>query len=130
MGVQCVGHISRAPLWQGEDRDSSDEEWSSAYAALDPMSKIGWGNRGIVVNGGGAQLVRDVLLAADVMHEEAMSAMDGNEEDDEDIECNGDYDPAPCEPPLLEGCLQADGSADGTFEGVKGGVTFTSAFSY
>ena len=77
-GMQCAMHVTLHLLWQGEDRDSSDEEWSNAYAALGPMAQIGWLNRGIPTNGGAAKLVRDVFVAADAMHEEAMSEMDGN----------------------------------------------------
>lgn len=121
MGVQSCIPLSRLGLWQGEDRDSSDEEWSSAYAALDPMSRIGWGNRSVQVNGGAAEMVRDAFLAADVMHEEAMSAMDGNEEDDQEIEQNGADVAQAGEPIATEGCLEAECSADGSSQGEGGG---------
>lgn len=60
--------------------DSSDEEWEAAYAALDPKDQIGWGNRRGQVAEVGANLVRDVFTAADQLHENAMSEMDGNSE--------------------------------------------------
>jgi len=65
---------------QGEPRDSSDEEWEAAYAALDPVFQCGWGNRITEGNEVGAQLVRDVFEAADEMHDNAMSEMEGNTE--------------------------------------------------
>lgn len=84
---------------------------------MDPMAQIGWGNRSVQVNRGAAQPVRDVFVAADVMHEEAMSAMDGNAEDNEEIEGNGDY-VAPTRAPMnTEGSMEAEYSADGSFEG-------------
>ena len=65
-------------LWQEEDRDSSDEEWDAAYAALDPIAQLGWRNRSGGVNAVGADLLRDVFAAADEMHENAMSEVEGN----------------------------------------------------
>lgn len=65
-------------LRQGEDRDSSDEEWEAAYNALDPIAQLGWRNRRAEVNAVGGNLVRDVFVAADEMHENAMSQMEGN----------------------------------------------------
>jgi hypothetical protein len=65
-------------LRQGEDRDSSDEEWEAAYNALDPIAQLGWRNRWAEVNAVGGDLVRDVFVAADEMHENAMSQMEGN----------------------------------------------------
>ena len=65
-------------MWQGEERNSSDEEWEAAYAALDPIARIGWVNRCAPTTAVGAQLVRDVFQAADAMHDNAMSEMDGN----------------------------------------------------
>ena len=65
-------------MWQGEPRDSSDEEWEAAYAALDPVQQIGWRNRRGQTNEVGERLVRDVFEAADAVHEHAMSEVDGN----------------------------------------------------
>ena len=65
-------------LCQGEERDSSDDEWDIAYAAMDPRSQLGWGNTHVEVEGPAAQLVRDVFVAADAMHDDAMSHMGGN----------------------------------------------------
>lgn len=69
--------------WQGEERDSSDEEWEAAYAALDPSAQVGWGHRRGQVTEVGANLVRDLFAAADTMHDHAMSEMDGNTEMEE-----------------------------------------------
>lgn len=60
---------------QGEERDSSDEEWANAYAAMDPISQLGWRNRRGGGEGPAEQLMRDVLEAADVVHYDAMSEM-------------------------------------------------------
>ena len=79
---------------QGEDRDSSDEEWDAAYAALDPREQMGWGNRRSEPTAVGANLVRDVLAAADELHENAMSEMDANTVVDEEIRLDGAGDAA------------------------------------
>ena len=55
--------------------DSSDEEWATAYAAMDPISQLGWRNRRGSIEGPAEQLMRDVLQAADVVHSDAMSEM-------------------------------------------------------
>lgn len=69
--------------WQGEERDTSDEEWDAAYAALDPIAQIGWVNRLAEADAVGADLVRDVFVAADEMHDHAMSEMGGNTQSEE-----------------------------------------------
>lgn len=66
-------------------RDSSDEEWDVAYAALDPIAQMGWGNRRQEANGVDVDLVRDVFVAADEMHDNAMSTMDGNTQVDSSL---------------------------------------------
>lgn len=63
-------------------RDSSDEEWEAAYAAMNPIAQFGWGNRRQEVNEVGATLLRDVFVAADELHADAMSVMDGNTEEE------------------------------------------------
>ena len=73
-------HVTCRLLWQGEARDSSDEEWDAAYAAMDPIQQFGWRNRAPETFGVGANLVRDVFVAADEVHSNAMSVMDGNAE--------------------------------------------------
>ena len=60
---------------QGEERDSSDEEWTNAYATMDAVSQLGWRNRRVGVEGPAEQLMRDILEAADVVHSDAMSEM-------------------------------------------------------
>jgi hypothetical protein len=77
-GIQL--RLTRRNRLQGEDRDSSDEEWDAAYVALDPTAQIGWRGCRAALNSVGANLVRDVFVAADEMHESAMSAVDGNTE--------------------------------------------------
>jgi hypothetical protein len=69
MTITCAG------LLQGEDMDSSDEEWANAYAAMDPASQLGWRNRRGVVEGPAEELMRDLLEAADVVHTNSMSDM-------------------------------------------------------
>lgn len=105
------GHV----LWQDDERDSSDEEWDIAYAAMDPIAQLGWGNQGPGVEGPATHIVRDVLAAADVVHEDAMSEYGENNnrggqyggslavgtndsasqhtECSPDAECSVDYDP-------------------------------------
>ena len=78
---QCWVYVTSIYLWQGEEMDSSDEEWANAYAAMDPISQLGWGNRGGGVERPTAMLVRDVFIAADALHADAMSQMGGNTED-------------------------------------------------
>ena len=63
---------------QGEDRDSSDEEWADAYARMDPISQLGWRNRRGDPPGPAEQLLRDVFEAADDVHLAAMSEMVGS----------------------------------------------------
>lgn len=53
------------------------------------------------------------------MHEEAMSAMDGNAKDDEDSQGNGDYIAQACASLLAKGCMETVCSADESFEGEK-----------
>lgn len=72
------GWIIWGHVWQGEERDSSDEEWEAAYNALDAIAQIGWGNRRVAQSSVAAHLVRDVYVAADEMHDQAMSEMEGN----------------------------------------------------
>ena len=69
---------------QGEERDSSDEEWETAYAEMDPASQLGWRNRRGPVEGPGERLMRDIFEAADAVHSAAMSHMDGRRSDDND----------------------------------------------
>lgn len=70
--------VTRWILWQGEERDSSDEEWEVAYRALDPISQIAWPSCRAEIHAVGTDLVRDVFAAADEMHDNAMSAVDGS----------------------------------------------------
>ena len=67
---------------QGEERDSSDEEWETAYAAMEPLSQMGWRNRRRAVEGPGEQLMRDIFEAANEVHSAAMSDMVGSRDDD------------------------------------------------
>jgi hypothetical protein len=45
---------------------------------MDPIQQIGWSTRRRHVGAVGANLVRDAFVAADEVHSNAMSAMDGN----------------------------------------------------
>lgn len=63
---------------QGEERDSSDEEWAAAYSTMDTISQLGWRNRRGEVVGPAEQLMRDVFEVADEVHEAAMSEMVGS----------------------------------------------------
>lgn len=65
-------------LWQDDERDSSDKEWDIAYAAMDLIAQLGWGNQRGEVEGPAAQLVRDVFVAANLLHKDAMSQIGGN----------------------------------------------------
>ena len=85
-------HVTRRDVPQGEERDTSDEEWEAAYNALDPLEQIGFGNRRREVTPVGATLLRDVFAAADKIHENAMSGMDGNTLMDEDTRMEGVVD--------------------------------------
>ena len=58
--------------------DSSDEEWGAAYGALDPLSQLGWDSRRAVQPSGVADIVRDVFVVADLLHEDTMSQMGGD----------------------------------------------------
>ena len=65
-------------LVQGEDRDSSDEEWATAYATMDAAAQLGWRNRRCVVDGPAEELMRDIMETADVVHANSMSSMVGS----------------------------------------------------
>lgn len=110
-------NITRSCIWQGEDRDSSDEEWETAYAALDPISQIGWGHRRTEVNAVGSHVVRDVFLAADELHEEAMSEMEGNTRMQEASRRDPIFSREACPSPSSEGAVQADDGMDVEVEG-------------
>lgn len=104
---------------QEEERDSSDEEWDIAYAAMDPVAQLGWGHRRMV-SAGGEDMVRDVFVAADAVHAAAMSAMDANKENDDHSGDNGLDGVGESAPMTVEGSVEAD---DGDFlemEGMSG----------
>ena len=84
--------MTRHRLWQGEDKDSSDVEWGNSYVDLDPISQLGLAHRCSVLRGGGAHLVRDVFLAADLLHRDAMSQMDGNTDIQDALGATGNAD--------------------------------------
>lgn len=76
--MEDVCKLTRSMMWQGEDRDSSDEEWDAAYADLDPIAQLGWGHPQDNDRTVGGHLLRDVFVAADAMHDNAMSEMEEN----------------------------------------------------
>ena len=122
--VDGLGHIVliAMSLWQGEERDSSDEEWDNAYAAMDPAAQMGWGKRsGHSANAGSSEMVRDVFQAADVVHEEAMEAMDDNnvQQGDESVR-NADDVAGETTPMTYEGSVESEGGGFGEMEGVEG----------
>ena len=78
VGHQCPFYITSQPLWQDEEKVSFDEEWDIAHAAMDPIFQLDLGNRCGEVEGVVAQLVKDVFVAANLVHEDVMSQMDGN----------------------------------------------------
>ena len=77
---------------QDEERDSSDEEWDLAYAVMDPISQLRWGNRCNVVEGVTTTMVRDVFLAADMLHEDSMSEVGGSTHGDDESGGNAEGD--------------------------------------
>jgi hypothetical protein len=117
--------------WQGEERDRSDEEWEQAYAALDPRAQLGWGNR-FAVSGGSEDMVRDVFVAADAVHAEAMSAMDGNASQNDGSTGNGPDVVVDSSPASPSGSVEGEGSAIAEMEGVEGeeAVEWVLAFAW
>lgn len=88
MGMWSWELICSTIVVQGEERDSSDEEWATAYASMDQISQLGWRNRRVGVDGPAEQLLRDVFEAADALHSDAMSEMAGsrhNADDDDHV---------------------------------------------
>lgn len=56
---------------------------------MDPIAQIGWANRHLQLSALGTNIVRDVFVAADGVHENAMSVMDGNILTEEESQGNG-----------------------------------------
>lgn len=75
---------------QGEERDSSDEEWAQDYATMDAISQLGWRNRRAGVEGPAEQLMRDVLEVGDVVHLDAMAEMVASRNIDENCSLNAE----------------------------------------
>lgn len=75
-------------LLQGEEADSSDEEWAAAYATMDPLWQLGWRNRRGGAEGPAKHLMRDVFEAADAVHSDAMSEMVASRTIEEDCPPN------------------------------------------
>lgn len=88
VGILAV--CNQQSVLQGEEKDSSDEEWAAAYVAMDPISQLGWRNRRGVAEGPAEQLMRDVLEAADGVHSEAMSEMVASRNIEDDWPMNAD----------------------------------------
>ena len=82
--------ITSTHLVQGEERDSSDEEWAVAYATMDPISQLGWRNRRGGAEGPAEQLMRDVMEAADAVHSDAMSERVASTNHNEEFPLNAD----------------------------------------
>lgn len=77
-------------LVQGKERDTSDEEWTDAYAAMDPISQLGWRNRRVRDEGPADQMMRDVMEAADLVHSDAMSERVASRNIDEELHVNAE----------------------------------------
>ena len=58
---------------------------------MDPAARIGWGNRTAGTGAVGAQVLRDVFVAADELHDHAMSEMAGNSPMEEETHAGGDH---------------------------------------
>lgn len=84
---------------------------------MDPISQLGWGHKQVEVEGPAAQLVRDVFVAADAMHDVAMSHMGGNSSIGD--ECGGALDAAAqsSSSPSTEVNMDAGGLNDGNIQG-------------
>lgn len=65
---------------------------------MDPISQLGWRNRHRGLEGPAAQLMRDVMEAADVVHSDAMSERVASSNNDE-------HSPFSADPPILGQCL-------------------------
>lgn len=87
-GLPMVDAYMQWYLLQGEERDSSDEEWADAYARMDPISQLGWRSRRGVVEGPAQQLMRDVLEAADGLQHDAMAEMGASRNNADDLNLN------------------------------------------
>ena len=108
---------TRTYLWQGEERDSSDEEWDADYAAMDPISQLGFRHNQVEVEGPGAQLVRDVFVVADAMHDDAMSHMGGNNSIGDECADAVDVAAESSSSPSTEVNMDAGGLNDGNIQG-------------
>lgn len=56
---------------------------------MDPIAQIGWVNRHLQLSSVGVNVVRDVFVVADGVHENAMSEMDDNTLMEEESQGNG-----------------------------------------
>ena len=101
------------PLCQDQEKDSSDEEWEIAYAEMDPLSLHRWEHMRGEEGGGAAQMVRDVFLAADVVHEDAMSQMDAASQNEEDCDGNMEIVREELTSTTSEGSERSEGSDQG-----------------
>jgi hypothetical protein len=84
--IYCQWYVTlnHSSLVQGEERDSSDEEWAAAYVAMDPLRQLGWRNRRAGVEGPAEQLLRDVFDVADAVQSDAMSDSVGSRLDNDE----------------------------------------------
>ena len=87
---------------------------------MDPVAQIGWANPSGGAPEFGPRLVRDVFVAADAMHVNAMSSMDANSEmegaDDEEV---WDAAGADSTADRTEETAEAENSMDDDSEGEK-----------
>ena len=110
-------NIIMGPSWQDQDWDSSDEEWEIANSGMDPLTRLHWGSMVGVDRRGAAQMVRDVLLAADVVHEDAMSEMGGATQGEGERDNNMDLGRDAWTSSSVEGSQSLGATEEGDIEG-------------
>lgn len=84
---------------------------------MDPISQLGWGNRCVEFDGAASQLVRDVFVAADRVHEDAMSEVGGFMQTEVEWRGNMEGVADGSHQSGTEGSMYAASSEDGDAEG-------------
>lgn len=84
---------------------------------MDPIATLGWGNRSGIVEGPAAQMVRDAFIAADLVHEDVMSQMGGNNSSGDECEVGVDVVGEEYDSQSPEGSNPAVAIVDGDSEG-------------
>lgn len=117
MGNICPVFMVGKWYWQGEERDSSDEEWDSAYAAMDPISRLQSLHQNVDVAGPPDVPVRDVFVQSDAIHDAAMAEIAANTYTVAERMSNMDDYEEDCMHVPTEGGLDGQGSSEGEPEG-------------